>query len=117
MVSGVVGPFSDDYFRRELQALINQLGRFSGELVFTLNGGRGCKLEVRAFLTKQCVNQGRDEWSGPDGQVAIEMSGVTEIARAKFETPLRQREGDFAALFADFNDGRLKKFQYIGKGR
>ena len=106
-----------NYFRRELQLFGSRLGPFTGEVLLAVNSGRLSKLELRYRAKLQCVNQTRDEWSGPDETVILTFGGAAKAARRSFETRLVRREGDHAALVANYRKGKLIDFHYIGKER
>ncbi len=103
--------YNDEFFKRELQVFGATLGPFSGKMIFALNGGRACKLELLHRAKFQCVHQGRDEWEGPPKPtVVLTLGGAPTTARESFEVPLRERQGEYSELVADFNDGKLDKF-------
>jgi hypothetical protein len=109
--------YGNDYFRRELQAFGATLGPFSGKMIFALNGGRACKLELLHRAKFQCTHQGRNEWKGPNATVVLTLGGAPSTARKSFEVPLRERQGDHSELVADFSDGHLDTFFLTCKAR
>jgi hypothetical protein len=109
--------YDNDYFRRKLQAFVDPIGRFNGQVQVAINGGRLCKLEFLHRAKFQCIHQGQDKWSQEIGTLVLSFAGTEKTARKSFEKPLREREGDYAELVANFSDGQLDDFFYIGKAR
>ena len=68
--------YDNNYFRRELQALVKPIGRFNGQVQMAINGGRLCKLEFLHRAKFQCIHQGQDKWSQESGTVILTLTGA-----------------------------------------